>query len=159
MSVRTWRWLDAAWRFGPPLLWMGIMSGFSTDAFSPEHTGGYLLPFLRWLLPSATPAVLELLNVGVRKATHMMEYGVLALLWYRALRPPEADWPTRAGLIAFLLSAAFGGVDEFHQTFVPSRTGSLVDVGWDCLGAGLALITYAVYRRVPGKSVGLGVRG
>jgi len=52
--------------------------------------------------------------------------------------------PMRVGLIAFLLSAAFGGADEFHQTFVPSRTGSLVDVGWDCLGAVLALIAYAV---------------
>lgn len=159
MGVRTWHWLGAVWRFGPPVLWMAIMSGFSTDAFSPEHTGSYLLPLLRWLLPGATPAALDLLNVGIRKAMHITEYGVLALLWYRALRPPETDWPTRVGLIAFLLSAAFGGADEFHQTFVPSRTGSLVDVGWDCLGAVLALITYAAYRRVRGKTVRLGVRG
>jgi VanZ family protein len=50
------------------------------------------------------------------------------------------------------LSAAFAGVDEFHQTFVPSRTGQFVDVGWDSLGAALALIAYYVFQRVRGKA-------
>jgi VanZ family protein len=128
-----------------------MMSGFSTDAFSPAHSGRYLLLILQWLFPDATPAVLGLMNAGIRKAMHVLEYGVLALLWYRALRPPQGNWKAQVGLIAFALSAAFAGVDEFHQTFVPSRTGQLVDVGWDSLGAALALIAHYVFQRIRGR--------
>jgi VanZ family protein len=128
-----------------------MMSGLSTDAFSPAHSGRYLLPILQWLFPDATPAVLGLMNAGIRKAMHVLEFGVLALLWYRALRPAQGNWNAQVGMVAFALSAAFAGVDEFHQTFVPSRTGQLVDVGWDSLGAALALIAYYVFQRVRGR--------
>jgi VanZ family protein len=134
---------------------MAMMSGLSTDAFSPAHSGRYLLPILQWLFPDATPAVLGLMNAGIRKAMHVLEYGVLALLWYRALRPAQGNWNAQVGLIAFALSTAFAGVDEFHQTFVPSRTGQLVDVGWDSLGAALALITCYVFQRVRGEAADL----
>src|SRR5438093_1380572 len=39
----------------PPVLWMGVIVGLSTDTASAEHTGRLLLPVLRWLLPWATP--------------------------------------------------------------------------------------------------------
>jgi len=43
-------------------------------------------------------------------------------------------------LAAFLLAAGFAALDETHQTFVSSRTGTLVDVGWDSAGAAVGLI-------------------
>ena len=146
----TWsgRWVNAAWRFGPLLLWMAAISGFSSDSFSSDNTGGYLLPILHWAFPGAAPADLELWHAGIRKAMHLFAYGILAILWYRTLRPPAGQWRARVALTALALSAAFAGLDEYHQTFVPSRTGSLVDVGWDSLGATLALLAYAAFRRV-----------
>jgi VanZ family protein len=131
------------------------MSGFSTDAFSPAHSGRYLLPILQWVFPDATPAVLGLVRAGIRKAMHLVEFGVLALLWHRALRQPQGNRKAQVGLVAFALSAAFAGADEFHQTFVAGRTGQLVDVGWDSLGAALALSAYYVFQRVRGRAAEL----
>lgn len=134
---RSWSFL---WRWAPPLVWAVVVSAFSTDAFSVEHTGDFLIPLLRWLLPGASPATLEVLHAAIRKGMHAFEFGILALLWYRALSWDGSGWQTRAALAAFLLAAGFGTLDEIHQTFVASRTGSIVDVGWDSLGAFLGLV-------------------
>ena len=40
---------------------------------------------------------------------------------------------------AFVLSLLYAISDELHQTFVPGRSGRLTDVGFDSLGALLAL--------------------
>ena len=144
-------WRGLAWRFGPPILWMAIISGFSTDSFSAEHTSRFLLPFLQWLLPGATPATVDVVDTGIRKAAHLTEYGILALLWYRALRRPEVAWQTRVGLIAFVVATAFAGLDELHQMFVPSRGSSIADVGLDSLGAALALTASRVVQHFRGK--------
>jgi VanZ family protein len=67
-----------------------------------------------------------------RKLIHMSEFGLLCLLWWRALRRVA---PARAALaIAFCISLAYAGTDEFHQTFVHGRHGTPVDVGIDALG-------------------------
>ena len=128
------------WRWGPPLVWMVVISAFSTDAFSAEETGDFLIPLLRWLFPGASPATLDLIHGAARKAMHVIEFGILALLWYRALGWPGSGWQTGTALAAFLLAAGFAAVDETHQGFVSSRTGTLVDVAWDSAGAAVGLI-------------------
>jgi VanZ family protein len=128
------------WRWGPLILWMLLISGLSTDAFSAAETGRLLLPLLRFLFPSMSPATLILLHGVTRKAAHVVEFAILALLWYRALKGSASGWQTKAMLRAFVLAAAFGALDEAHQLFVPSRTASIGDVGWDSLGAVLGLI-------------------
>jgi VanZ family protein len=125
-----------------------VISTFSTDSFSAEETGEYLIPLLRWLLPDASPATLDLLHAAARKAMHVIEFSILALLWYRALGWHGSEWQARAALAAFLLAAGFAAVDEAHQGFVASRTGTPVDVGWDSLGAALGLIgRWVTWRR------------
>ncbi len=119
---------------------MAVISGLSTDTFSFETTGHFLLPVLRWLLPGASPGTLTLLHVGVRKGMHAIEFGILALLWYRALGWNGPSWQTKAALAAFALALGLAVADEAHQMVVPRRTGTLNDVGWDGLGAGLGLI-------------------
>jgi len=119
---------------------MAVVSAFSTDAFSAEETGDFLIPLLRWLLPGASSGTLELLHAAIRKGMHVFEFGILALLWYRALNWDGSGWQTRAALGAFLLAAGFATLDEIHQTFVASRTGTILDVGWDSLGAAVSLV-------------------
>ncbi len=154
-----WLW-SVLWRWGPPALWMGIISGFSTDAFSAEETGRFLLPLLRWMLPGISPETLDFVHVVIRKGMHVTEFGVLALLWYRALRWGKPGWNGRTALGAFLLSAGFALADEFHQAFVPSRTGSLVDAGWDSLGAILSVVSrWATVKRWRGRRGDTGTRG
>ena len=140
MTSQPQRSRSFLWRWGPPLAWMAVVSAFSTDTFSAEQTADFLVPLLRWLFPGASPATLDLLHGAVRKAMHVFEFGILAILWYRALGWHESEWQTRVALAAFLLAAGFAALDETHQTFVSSRTGTLVDVGWDSAGAAVGLI-------------------
>ena len=79
----------------------------------------------------------------MRKTAHMTEYGVLVLLYWRALYRPGVGgrkaWSRRAALTAFVLAVAYAASDEFHQSFVASREGSIRDVGFDSAGALVAL--------------------
>lgn len=116
--------------------WMLVVYVMSTDLGSVTHTGQFLVPFLRWLNPSITFDTIEQIHLILRKAGHVTEYAILALLIVRAirlLRPGILWWPT--SLLAFGLSSAYALTDELHQTFVASRGPSLADVAIDAAGA------------------------
>ncbi|MFB3817004.1 MAG: VanZ family protein [Candidatus Methylomirabilales bacterium] len=132
-------WRQALWRFAPPVLWMAVILGFSTTLFAAAQTAQLVMPVLHSLLPGADAATLGLIHHYLRKAMHLAVFGVLVLLWYRALGGPARGRPAR--LVASLaLALACASADELHQAFVSGRTGTVKDVGWDGLGATLALI-------------------
>ena len=73
------------------------------------------------------------------------------LLW-RAVpehrrKPAAADWLRAA--ICLGVAAAYAATDEYHQSFVPSRTSTVHDVVIDICGAlvGLIVIALASVRR------------
>lgn len=113
---------------------MGIIFWGSTERFGAEATGSLILPWLRALLTWANPAQLEALHALLRKTGHVLEYGILAWLWFRALAPA----PGRV-LAAFAISVAYAGLDELHQAWTGVRTGSVGDVLLDGGGAASAL--------------------
>jgi VanZ family protein len=121
-------------RFLPPLLWMGLIALGSSSLLSGERTGRWMLALLAQLAPWAGPALLEGVHFGLRKLGHCVEFGVLAVLWLRALAPSP-----RRVMAAFALAAAYGGVDELRQGLDPSRVPALTDVAVDALGAALGL--------------------
>lgn len=123
----------------PPLLWMAVVVGLSTDAGSSEHTESWLLPLFRILAPWATPAQLEALHWLARRLAHLSEYAILAALWLRAFVRGRNLSPRTAGLLALTISVAWAILDELHQSFVPSRSASLADVLVDTAGALIAL--------------------
>lgn len=123
----------------PPVLWMAVIVGFSTDAGSESHTEHWLLPILRELVPWATPALLEALHWLVRKTAHLSEYAILAALWLRAFVRGRNLSPRTAGFLALAISVAWAILDELHQSLVPSRSASLADVLVDTAGALIAL--------------------
>ncbi len=128
----------------PVLLWMGFIFGMSTNAGAPNNTSRIIGPIVRWLVPGISDEALGRVVFGVRKAAHVTEYGVLALLCWRARRQPiRGDvrpwcWPDAA--FALALTATFAASDEWHQSFVPSRQGSGWDVLLDSGGAVLGLL-------------------
>lgn len=124
----------------PPVLWMGIIFGLSTDVGSAEHTASWLEPVFRAVLPGATPAVIEALHLLVRKTAHATEYAVLAALWFRAFARGRGWRPSAAAVTALGLSALWALLDEGHQTFVVSRGASLGDVFLDTTGAAAAML-------------------
>lgn len=107
------------------------------------HTSRFLEPFLRWLNPDISAAAIDTVRWLVRKAAHMSEYAVLAWLWWRALRRPVRNdarpWSWKTAGAAWALTVLYAASDEFHQTFVANRTGSILDVGIDAAGGALGL--------------------
>jgi VanZ family protein len=125
---------------------MALISVGSTDVLAADETSRFIVPFLRWLLPGATPVTLALWHGAIRKLGHVSEFAILAILWYRSL---TWAWPARrprAALAAFVLTLAFAGLDETHQAFVATRTASVVDVGWDGLGALCGVVGSGVWK-------------
>jgi VanZ family protein len=130
----------------PVLAWMIFIFIGSTDLLSAEHTSRFIGPFLRWFSPDISDATIASVQLVVRKFGHLTEYAVLAALLYRAFSRSRlrAD---RIFIISFLIAAAYAALDEFHQSFVPSRTGSPTDVLVDCAGALVGLVTYVRFTR------------
>ena len=82
----------------------------------------------------------------VRKAAHMSEYAVLAILLGLTIREYKKEpWL----LLALAATAAYAATDEFHQLFVPGRSGQLKDVLIDTAGGaiGLALLALMLYLK------------
>jgi len=74
------------------------------------------------------------LDIVLRKAAHMTEYGLLWALWLRALRGPRPP----ATLRAVAITLAYAVSDELHQSFVAGRHASPFDVAIDAAGVGVA---------------------
>lgn len=129
------RWVK---HWGPALVWAVVIGAFSTSAFSVEHTSRFLLPALRWLFPAAAPETLALMHFGIRKASHFIEYFILSLLLFRAIRGERTGWQLRWALVAVALAASYAMVDEGHQLFVVGRGGSAWDALLDAAGAAAA---------------------
>ena len=126
----------------PLLIWLGVIFVGSTNLMSTEHTSRYMVPFLLWLKPGMSPKTIWIILVIVRKSAHVTEYAILALLLLRALRSvPDLRNKTPILFGAVLLGCAvFAASDEFHQTFVKSRTPSIHDVFLDVAGALIGLL-------------------
>lgn len=115
-----------------------MISFLSTDSFAGSRTDAILRPLIRWVAPTASEEAVALIHAAVRKVAHVTEYAVLGLLVFRALDAPARP---RVQTVAWSLavSAAYAGLDELHQTWVPSRTGAVLDVVIDASGAALGV--------------------
>ena len=91
-------------------------------------------------LPDAVDAhaVLVWLPPYVQNSLHIPVFAGLAWLCHRTLRPWIRD-ARLLGLVAFLLTAGYGGFDEWHQSHTPGRCASFADLGLDITGALLTL--------------------
>jgi VanZ family protein len=129
----------------PVVAWMIFIFIGSTDLLSAEHTSRFIGPFLRWFAPDISDATIASVQLVVRKIGHLTEYAILAVLLCRALRhgPLRAD---RIFVVSFLIAAVYAALDEFHQSFVASRTGSPWDVAIDWVGAFAGLDLFRLFR-------------
>lgn len=110
------------WRWGMVVLWgtvIWILSSRPTSGIAPSL----------W--------VVLLFN-----GAHVVLFGMLAALAHLAGTPDEP----RASLRAIAIAAAWGTIDEIHQTFVPGRSSSLWDVATDVAGAVLFVSVVVVLR-------------
>lgn len=90
-----------------------------------------------------------LMNTPMRKVMHGSVYLVLAfflMILLNIISNHKYYWLTL--LIALVLSIVFAITDEYHQTFVAGRTGQIMDVIIDSIGAIVGLILYTTYHIV-----------
>ncbi|MGE5589403.1 MAG: VanZ family protein [Bacillota bacterium] len=129
---RWTRWLAV-------LVWGAlIFYATSSPAYTGEHTGQVLAQ----TLPAAAPFAVRVLNMVLRKSTHVLVFAALALLVWWALPPG----PRRLAA-AWGLTALYAATDELHQAFVPGRSAEVTDVLLDAAAALVALVLFRAARR------------
>jgi len=133
----------------PLLTWLCVIFVGSTDLMSAEQTSRFLVPLLRWLKPDISTEALAQVHFFVRKLGHISEYAIFALLLWRALRS-GTNLQMKLPILfvaAWILYGVFAATDEFHQSFVSSRTASPIDVMTDVCGALIGLAVCLVLAR------------
>ena len=145
----------------PALVWIGIIAFESTDKLSSEHTGDLLYKVIHRLFGDVNLYDILVWNFRLRKTGHVIGYGILSLLllrgWRRTLAQARATLGRatvglvtygRTAILAWLGTVFVASMDEWHQSFIPSRTGTWHDVVLDS-SAGLVflLVAYAWLRR------------
>ena len=61
----------------PVVLWMAVIFLMSTNLGSAATTSRFVEPFLRWLIPSISPATIQQVHFWIRKSAHLGEYTAL----------------------------------------------------------------------------------
>jgi len=140
------------WRYAPLLFCMAAIFFASTGTFSGDNTSRLLRPFLLWLYPEFSEERIAFLHFLTRKLAHFGAYTVLGLLAARAFAGSSRQllrehW----NLASAILVIAYAFLDEFHQSFVTSRTASIFDCLIDIAGGLFALIFLNYFKRSQNK--------
>jgi VanZ family protein len=133
------------------LLWLGLIAFESSNALSAAKTSRILYSLLHFLL-GLDPIRFLTWHFILRKTGHVIGYAVLSLLFYRAWKATiPIQWNPRWSIvwarIAFTMTALVASLDEWHQTFLPSRTGTLWDVLLDSTAALTAQLLIFLWLR------------
>jgi VanZ family protein len=136
-----WLWWFKVWT--PVLIAIAVICFESTNTFSSEHTGRWLRPIVQRLFGVMSDGTWDLFHHYLRKAGHFVGYGTVGFTFLRAWlhtlgrRGPTSllSWRVESSILAILSTAIVAIGDEFHQTFIPSRTGTPLDVILDTCGA------------------------
>jgi VanZ family protein len=133
------------------MVWVALISIESTDLLSSEHTGTLLYHLVARFYPTIKFHDFLIFHFYLRKAGHVTGYGMLGLLllrgWRQTLDPARA-WLGRVTLLSWLGTVFVAAMDEWHQSYIPSRTGTWRDVALDSAAALVCLlIAYAWLRR------------
>jgi VanZ family protein len=128
-------------RYLPLVAWLAFISYASSGSFSASNTSRIIGPLVLWLFPNTSMETLATIHFITRKVAHFTEYAILGFLAARAFRTsPRPAIRQRWFLISAALVVAFALLDEYHQSFVPNRTGTIYDSFIDMAGGLTALI-------------------
>jgi VanZ family protein len=83
------------------------------------------------------------------KVLHLMCYGLLAALCFRACRLTWPDWNLlyRVLFVSVLFASLYGAGDEFHQSFVAARQADGFDLLADTIGSLLGATLWLLVTR------------
>ena len=151
-ALPVWRKPNFLYYWLPPVLWGLAVLGLAGDLGSGKNTLGILKWLCSWFV-DPEPAQLKLINFYVRKTGHVLAYGLMYFLWFRAFREHADYGLRRACLWALGFCLGFALLDEGNQRFYASRGASAYDVILDMSGAGLAALLTGAGRMPRSKPV------
>lgn len=136
------------WRYGPLLLWLLFIFLASTAELSSANTDVVLRPLVLWFYPRLSEAKVAAIHLALRKLGHFSEYAVLAWLARRAFITSSRAWLRQYWFeVGLLVIVVYALLDEFHQSFVPSRTASVYDSAIDVAGGLTMLLLFKLRDR------------
>jgi hypothetical protein len=121
-----------------------MILSLGSGEFGARGNSRYLFPLLRWLFPDLSVKTYLELAYWMRKSAHVAEYALLGLLAFRAVFLSVESALARVALLSLGVAATVAVMDEFRQTLLPERTGSVWDIAIDVSGA-LAAIGFALW--------------
>ena len=137
----------------PVLLGIVIIALESQEFMGADHTSHPLRMLFQFIFGPIGDARWDLVHHYIRKSGHFVGYGLIGLAWLRAwwFTLPHSRFLPDA-LLALLGTALIASCDEWHQSYLPNRTGTPKDVLLDCTGAiVLQLIVYTFMRTIKPK--------
>ncbi|WP_027626165.1 VanZ family protein [Clostridium lundense] len=132
------------------LLWMSAIFKFSADpADVSDGKSGLVIQLLTSLGVDVNGILGNLTNFIVRKVAHFTEYFILSLLLINALK--ENYNLNKTLKFAILITFLYACSDEFHQLFVPGRSGRFKDVLIDTSGGLLVVLILKCIEKIKNR--------
>lgn len=139
------------------LIWMCVIFAFSaqtkeessvvSEGFSYRIVSTTGLFFHLNLDEEQLHEIAAAIEFFVRKAAHMTEFAILAVLLYVWFARWEME-RVRRGCLAAFLTMLYACSDEFHQLFVAGRSGRISDVLIDSAGAVLGMAAFMLAESI-----------
>jgi len=140
----------------PSAVWLAVIAVESTNLGSAEHTGRILYPIFHFLF-NMSAARFDVWHIVLRKTGHFIGYFTLSALLFRSWRATfprlSTRWCVQWAIVALFSTSLVATLDEWHQSFLPSRTSSVRDVILDSTAALVAQIVIFIILRA--RSSGL----
>ena len=146
------------------IIWMIMIFGFSSrdGDLSGEDSGRVGRLVGEWFVPgfdewseTKQSAFVDKVDFPIRKTAHATEYAILGILFLGAIYEVNQRKRYMIG-IPWLLGTTYAGTDEFHQLFVPGRSGQIRDVMIDSCGvfAGVLIVACVInYKKKARKNM------
>lgn len=119
----------------PPIIWMNLI----------------------FLLSSKTRigvSEVQIFNFIIFKTLHIIEYAILYLLLFRGFYLSTKKKPTsKTYIMAFIIAVLYASSDEIHQTFIPTREGTIRDIFIDTIGISFMYILIKNNMRIIRKVI------
>ena len=139
-------WLNA-WL--PVAVGIAVIMVESTEWLGADHTSHPLRWLWETIFGPVSLARWEMIHHLIRKSGHFFGYGFIGLAWLRAwwMTLPHSHFLNDA-ILALLGTAAVASCDEWHQSYLPNRTGTPWDVLLDCCGALTLQLAVYIFMRI-----------
>lgn len=105
----------------PVIIWAAIIFWFSSLAINK-------------------PAPFSWPDFIMKKTAHVTEYAIFYWLLFRAISQKNKLVGRKSFIFSLIIVILFALSDEWHQTFIPGREGTLRDVGFDTIGGLFSLL-------------------